>query len=347
MGSSVAAELHAIQDGLAIWRSTGECVLEITGDDRASWLQGMVTCEVQLLQDGESRYGCALDVKGRLVADFHIYRDDPEARLLLLVDTARAAPLLSHLEQLLVAEDVELAESTYHATSLQGPGAVTALGITDDSRDLHRLEINGTACLALARSHTGHPGYDIILPPEDVVHVASALMEKEAVEVEDTTIERFRVYAAIPKIGLDTQEKTLLLEAGLNDAVHWGKGCYLGQEVVRRQGDRGHTNRELRQVVFDTNHPVLRGTELWPLSDARKAAGTVWSSAIGPDGKQYALATVKRKHFQPGTMLEAKREGESMQCTITEKRIRSHAKRRDENDPDLVGRSAGAHRALL
>ncbi len=347
MGSSVTAELHAIQDGLAIWGSTGECALEITGDDRASWLQGMVTCEVQLLQDGESRYGCALDVKGRLVADFHIYRDDTEARLLLLVNTARATALLSHLEQLLVAEDVELATSTSHAISLQGPGAVAALGVANDSLDLQRLDIDGTACLALARSHTGCPGYDIILKAEDVVQVTSALIEKGAVEVEDATIERFRVYAAIPKVGLDTQEKTLVLEAGLNDAIHWGKGCYLGQEVVRRQGDRGHTNRELRQVVFDTNHPVCLGTELWPLSDASKAAGTVWSSAIGPDGKQYALATVKRKYFQPGTMLEARGEGETMQCTITDKRIRSHAKRRDENDPDLVGRSAGAHRALL
>jgi folate-binding protein YgfZ len=94
-------------------------------------------------------------------------------------------------------------------------------------------------------------------------------------------------------------ESHLPLEAGLEEAVSFQKGCYIGQEYVVRLAHRGHVNRKLSGLRLAgveapaPGTPVLRGAE---------DAGAVTSSAFSPAfGCPLALAYLKRGHLEPGT----------------------------------------------
>jgi folate-binding protein YgfZ len=259
----------------------------------------------------------------------------------------RIAPLLGHLEMLLVSEDVELEPMGCAVLSVQGPRSASYLGIAESTEQLYPITVHGLDVIAAKCSRTGLPGYDLIVHKNDTTTVISYLTEQGAKIVNQQDINRFRIQAAIPEIGRDTSEKTLLLEAGLDDAVHWGKGCYLGQEVVRRQGDRGHTNKEIKRVEFEPGPLPSPGDEIWPKEESTKAAGILTSVAYGPDNVGYGLVILRRKHFAPGTPLVVRTSNGTIQCKVSGTRIRDHAVRRDENDPDLVGQTNKTHRALV
>jgi folate-binding protein YgfZ len=129
-------------------------------------------------------------------------------------------------------------------------------------------------------------------------------------------LEMLRIEAGIPIYGREVTDNTIPIEANLDAAISYTKGCYIGQEVISRIDARGHVNRKL--VGF-----LLAGDRL-PESGAKvvspqREVGWVTSATYSPARRQnIALGYVRREVWQAGTQLDIRSNDTSMRATVTE-----------------------------
>ena len=130
----------------------------------------------------------------------------------------------------------------------------------------------------------------------------TALLSKAgipAATAEDARI--VRIESGRPRYGEEITERYLLQETDQLRAVNFGKGCYLGQEIVERVRSRAQIHRVLRRLEIDTNDPPAAGTKLKSGdADAAEIASAVFSPALG---KTVALAYVRTQFAEPGTKI--------------------------------------------
>jgi folate-binding protein YgfZ len=107
-----------------------------------------------------------------------------------------------------------------------------------------------------------------------------------------------RIEVGIPRYGVDMTADTLLLETGLEHAVSFTKGCYLGQEIVERIHSRGHVNKRLAGLILAGRAPVESGGKIF---HGNREIGKITSSAFSPyKDSAIALGYVQREAFNPG-----------------------------------------------
>lgn len=310
-------------------------VLAVSGSERAEWLHAMITQDVLTMSPLEVRYACAVNLKGKVLADFQLANDSD--RLLLEMDRERIAPLIAHLDARIITEDVELSDLSedLHVLTVQGPDAARLLDLKEPG-SLAQVTLGGRPALVVPRSHTGAPGFDLLVAPTDAAIISAALHDAGAVAMAAQDLDAARIRAAIPRYGLDMDDTVFPLEAGLTDAIHWSKGCYLGQEVIARMAHRGHTNKELRLLRVD-GPPPAPGSLLWPGDpEATKSVGRI-TSAAASEGGSLALGYVRRKHFAPGTrLLVQSKTGDAAgrsPAEVMDTRVRAHVPIRPEMIP--------------
>jgi len=163
-------------------------------------------------------------------------------------------------------------------------------------------------------THTGEDGFDLFLDVGDCPQVISRIEEVGhslslrwvGAEAEDV----LRLEAGIPRYAVDMDEDNLLLETGLDDAVSFQKGCYLGQEVIERIHSRGHVNKKLTGLVLDGETPADRGD---PIRFDGKEIGKVTSSRFSPAAKRpLALGYVHRDYLAAGIRVSIQHAGRAI-----------------------------------
>jgi folate-binding protein YgfZ len=133
-------------------------------------------------------------------------------------------------------------------------------------------------------------------------HLIEALERKGARRASFEVLEALRVEKGLPRFGRDYGPENFPQETGLEEAVSYTKGCYLGQEVVARIHYRGGVQKMLRGLVFDGETAPEPGTAL--LADGREA-GTVGSVVRSPRlDRMVGLSILHRRAAAPGTRLE-------------------------------------------
>ncbi|AKJ07300.1 aminomethyltransferase [Archangium gephyra] len=306
----VEAEYRAARQAVALHDATYREALRITGEDRVSFLHGMVTQEVKGLAAGAATYAAMITVKGAMVADARILRR--EADLLLDVEPGMGAKVQEFLGKFLISEDAELLEATGELGVLRllGPrtaellGAVTGGSFAPLAPDATRpLPLAGQEVLAVGRPGQ-EPGVDLLVPRAGLEAVWKALVAAGGAfglkPLGWRAQEMLRVEAGVPRYGQDMVDTTIPLEASLTNAISYNKGCYIGQEVIARATFRGHMNRKLAGLLLG-NTEAAPGTEL--KKDGKKV-GWVTSVVRSPlKGQMVALGYVHRDHLEPGTVL--------------------------------------------
>ena len=267
--------------------------LRVTGPDRSSYLQGMVTNDVEALTEGGSCYAATLTPKGAMVGDLRVLKRADE----LVLDTGpgRGAALLEFLNKYLISEDAELAAAPDLALlGLVGPHA------KDVAARVPPALVLGTLDGLL-------PGeVDVLVPREKLDEAVAALGEVPL--LSEATAEVLRVEAGVPRFGADMTETTIPLEANLDHAIHYKKGCYIGQEVIARATYRGQMNKRLMGVLLGEAAPEA-GTEL-RVGDRKVGwlTSVVRSDALG---QHVALGYVHRDFLEPGTRVQLASGGEA------------------------------------
>ena len=240
----------------------------------------------------------------------------PDA-LLVDLEPGRGTPVLEFLEKHLISEDVTLTRrADLCLLGVRGPQALecvakvlgtaaTLLGMADTVSAIGDLIALGIAA--------PFPGVDLLVPAAQAERLARALVEAGVKPLGLDALEWLRVEAGIPRYGADMDEKTIPLEANLQRALHYQKGCYIGQEVVVRATYRGHMNRQLVGLLLGERGAPARA-ELRSPSQPDKKVGYLTSVVRSPRLGQYvSLGYVHRDFLAPGTALTLAESGAAAQ----------------------------------
>jgi aminomethyltransferase len=320
-------EYQSVRRSVGLLDFSNRAVLEFSGADRLSYLQGLVSNDLRPLSPGEGVYAAFLSQQGKVLGDCRIFATD-DSFILDLWEPLKPK-ILDHLNRYLVADEVEINDFSdrYVTLSVQGPGSEALLEASGakDPRPRQALahsiaEIGGIQLRIWRYSHTGEDGFDLMIPVAEIENVARRLTETasaySAQWVGLEVYEILRVEAGIPRYGADISEDNLILETGLDHAVSFTKGCYLGQEVAERIRSRGHVNKHLTGLVIDGEQPPASGSKILL---AEKQIGTITSSVCSPAlGSAIALGYVHRDQRSPGTKLVIQHDHEVLKATVAQ-----------------------------
>ncbi len=302
-------------------------LLQVTGPDRLSFLQGLLSNDLRALGPFTGQYATLLNQQGKVIADVRVLCA-MNSFYLDFWETLKEK-ILAHLNRYLVADEVEIADRSneYATLSIQGPRSEALLRKLVGQAELpeHSLQhamvnVDGAAICAVCASHTGENGFDLITPVSSLPSIARALTENgkqfSAAWVGEEAQNILRVEAGVPRYGVDFTEDNLLLEVGLDHAVSFTKGCYLGQEVVERVRSRGHVNKKLVGLSLEGQQSANPGDVI---VSADKPVGTITSAVHSPAlGRPIALGYVHRDYWNPNTPLIVKHNGTALDARVTD-----------------------------
>jgi len=262
------AETAALATGAAAHDLGWNRRFAVRGEDRFRWLSGMVTNTVNDLAPNSGAWNLVLNAQGRIQGDLTVWREDESLVLEIAADQANR--LIAHLEHFIIMDDVELVplgqETPETAVGLTGPKAdevLERMGLPTLSEPMTgtTVEWNGWQ-LRLVRSF-GVLGahYQLFVPTAGLGKLWSCLRTAGADPVGSKALEAFRVAEGIPAYGVDMAERDLPQETSQMRALHFSKGCYLGQEIVERIRSRGNVHRHLRSLELEGPLPAP-GAEL-------------------------------------------------------------------------------------
>jgi folate-binding protein YgfZ len=262
--------------------------IKLTGEDRARLLHAMTTNHIQQLTPGTGCYAFFLNDKGRVLADANILcRPD---YFLLDVEPETREPLYQHLDRFIIADDVTLEDITDATATIavEGPEAAGVLGSAGAPvPEAEYSSVEWGDSLVARVNSTGSPGFFIFAPIADKSALIARLEGAGAEPADAEAARVVRIEHGKPRYGEDISERFLAQEANQPHALHFSKGCYLGQEIVERVRSRGQIHRVLKPLVLDLTEPPAPGTKL---EDASEITSAAYSPALG---KVVALAYVR------------------------------------------------------
>jgi tRNA-modifying protein YgfZ len=294
--------LSAFFENAALFELPGRGRIRASGEDRKRLVHAMTTNHVQQLEPGQGCYAFFLNAQGRILSDATILALPDH--LLLDVEPSRRSFVFEHLDKYIIADDVVLEDASEQQTTLalEGPAAGEILeSISAPIPTTEYGHADWAGRLVVRTSYSGAPGYHIYLNPLDEPVVRETLLDAGAAVVSADAAETARLLHGRPICGVDILDTTLTAEAGLDHAMHFSKGCYLGQEIVERVRSRGHANKKLTRLQVQTAVAPAAGDKVMA---GDKEAGTITSAAFDPrNGVCAALALVRVEYLQqPGVL---------------------------------------------
>lgn len=243
--------------------------LRLSGPDRVSFLQGLVSNDVTAVSPGHAVYACLLTPQGKFLHDFFLLADGNS--LLIDCEAERRDDLAQRLKVYKLRSKIEIGPAEYAAFAALGPvtGVAGAIVYPDPRSE------------ALGRRMA--------------VPTGSAVGPELPFEV----YERMRIARAIPRGSLDMEVgKAILLENNIDllNGISWDKGCYTGQELTARTRYRGLIKKRLVPVGIAGPVPPV-GTPLMEngieVGEMRGATGEV------------GLALVRLERLRQGGVINA------------------------------------------
>ncbi|WP_328988653.1 folate-binding protein [Kribbella sp. NBC_01245] len=260
-------EQRALAAGSSFVDLSHRDVVTIAGPDRLTWLHAITTQFFEGLKPGTSTTALVLSPTGRV--EHAMYGVDDGETFWLHTEPGAGAALIGWLTSMVFMSRVEITDVTADYAIVWRPGAPAA---------------GGPVTRAAADSLGGH---EVFLPRAEL-----ASLEGPAAGV--WAYEALRIEAGAPRLGLDTDDKSIPNELGwLNVAVHLEKGCYRGQETVARVHNLGRPPRRLVRLHLDgsVDHLPAHGNAI---QLDGKTVGYVGSAARHHELGPIALALVKR-----------------------------------------------------
>jgi folate-binding protein YgfZ len=277
---NIEEQYRALREGCGIAVLSWRAGFELLGADRLRFLHNYVTCDVKGLAPGSSAYGFFTSPQGRILADAVLQTQ--EDRLRVEVDRDQVEPIVAHLRKFLLADRVEIRPlDGLTPVAVIGPRAEDLLGDLSAER----------------RSLMGAPAWTVWTADPEAL-AGGTRVGPEALDI-------LRVEAGIPRFGQDFGPDNFPQETGIEEAVSYTKGCYLGQEVVARIHYRGGVQNLLRGLVFDGD--AAAGAQI--LHDGR-AAGRATTVVRSPVlDKTVGLGILHKRAAEPGTRVEVEGGG--------------------------------------
>ncbi len=327
----------AARRGCACIELSARGTLLITGDDRAAYLQGLLTNDVAGLRPGEGCYAAYLTPQGRMAADMSVL--NLGEALLLDLHASVAGMLADRLREFIFTEDVAVEDVTakWSVVGVHGPrasgvvGAAVEPALADGPQSFHELancpeyrqragRFSGIPVVVARSDEIGERGFVLYLAAGGGAELGRALAAAGAADLDPATYDLLRVEAGRPAFPADLDHDTIPLEAGIEDrAISMTKGCYIGQEVIVRilHRGKGRVARRLVGLCFEADSAPPPIGAVLAAADGQ-AAGAVTSAGWSPAlGRGIALGYVKRELAAPGTRVVAADGEQRLPAVVT------------------------------
>lgn len=259
-------------------------LIEVSGKEAVQFLNGLITNDVARLEDGAQMPAAFPNVQGRLLAFVRVLRKGD--KFIFETEETTREKVFQNLYRFTFAGDffVEDLSEDYEYFEIQNL----------------KFEISDAGSVIFDSKF----GKDFFVPKISAGKTADELKAQEALEISRGLYEVLRIEAGVPLYGVDMDETTVVLETGLDEAVNFKKGCYIGQEIIARIHFRGHVAKKLTGLIFeDEKAQVYPGDEI--KSTEGKNAGKITSVAFSPTlGKTIALAYVRWDYLAEETRLK-------------------------------------------
>jgi len=232
-------------------------LLRIAGEDARSFLQGLVTCDMDRISRQDAGFGALLTPQGKILFDFLIVEDADG--FLLDVDASLASALIKRLSMYKLRARVTIAEELRLGVLALWDGAVSDGVEYDDPR------------------HAGL-GRRALLARDEAQNIATATQDD---------YEAHRIICGVPRGGVDFAYGDAFphdADMDLIGGVDFRKGCYVGQEVVSRMAHRGSVRKRIVPVR-------LRGPAPAPGTEIR--AGDISVGVMGSSARERGLALIR------------------------------------------------------
>jgi folate-binding protein YgfZ len=281
--------------------------IRITGEDRVRWLNGMATNNIADLQPGHGCYNFFLNAQGRILGDCTAFL--LEDSIVLQTAADRIPALIAALDHFIIMDDVELTSlPLLIGIRISGPTAHHSLqrfGVflpDEKGLVLNKYEDadDEEAVYVLRGAEELVPRFEIWGSPLTLEDVTNELYRRnvDAMPATPADLECLRILSGIPLYGTDIRNsdtaKDLPQETAQdNRALHFSKGCYLGQEIVERIRSRGQVHRTFTGFLLSGDLPPA-GTPLYAekLSPLNQAAEPAAASAQRPVGELTSIARI-------------------------------------------------------
>ena len=322
-------EYQAVRDAVGFLDLSDRGKIEVTGPDRITFLHSMISNDVKELPEWAGRYGTFLTARGRIVADFFYYKF-PE-QIILDITTDLLSKTIQTLEKYIIMDEVDLKDVSSNSShfSLQGPGASNLvkelLGNFGPEEQYAVKEVNWqeTTFWLIRKNELAESGFEMIVPRKIAPSLRAALEKKGSGsglrEIGEEARNILRLEAAIPWYGVDMDENRYPVEARLDQAISYTKGCYLGQEVVSKATHVGGVSNLLMGLKIQAEQIPSQGSLVF--NEAGKQIGAVTSAVFSPRcSGPIAFAYLKRAFAEPGGLCQVEvGTGESAPAEVVDK----------------------------
>jgi folate-binding protein YgfZ len=298
-GDPLGEQRAAEHDAVVIDRSN-RAVITLSGPERRSWLHSLSAQHVAELPDGACTANLSLDGQGRV--EDHWQQSELGGVTYLDTEPWRGGPLLDYLRKMVFWADVQPAAANFAVLTLMGPGVaepavLAALHVAALPAESTAAPLPGGGLLRRIPSDANQIELDVLVPGGDKDAVLGRLTEAGVRPAGIWAYEAHRVAAHRPRLGLDTDERTIPHEVGWigppgQGAVHLDKGCYRGQETVARVHNLGRPPRML--VLLHLDGSVERPATGDPVLSGGRPVGRLGTVVDHVDLGPIALALLKR-----------------------------------------------------
>lgn len=288
--TGIIEEHHAVRNALGVFDISHMGQFVVSGPEAKTWLNRMLTNDINRLNPGECHYTFILNERGGVIDDLIVYRPGEE-EYLLVVNASKIDEDFAWLESHLV-EGVELKNCSgdFAGLAIQGPKSIQLFDIFFGRTHSHpaRNEIKRIECDLMEffianTGYTGEDGFEIFFPAQHAESVWNQILNKGAdlgikpcgLGARDT----LRLEMCYPLNGSDLSQDHTPLEAGLSIFVDFQKNEFIGRDALLRQKADG-VKRRLVPFRMKGASPPPRSH--YPIYKGDRKIGEITSGTLSP-----------------------------------------------------------------
>lgn len=297
-------EQRCLSDAVGWVDRSNREVLVVPGVDRLSWLHSLTSQHLAELPDGLGTEALVLSPHGHV--EHHLLVAELDGTTWLDVEPGTSASLLAFLDSMRFMLRVDPAEVSdgWAVLSLIGPRTPDVLGAVGSApRTPYDVVALSGGGWVRRMPWPGADAADLLVPRAGLVDLVEQLSAAGAQPAGMWAYEALRVQARRPRLGLETDHRTIPHEVGwLDSAVHLNKGCYRGQETVARVHNLGRPPRRLVLLHFDGSTEDLPAPGA-PITLDGRQVGFVGTAVRHHELGMIALALIKRNTADDAALL--------------------------------------------
>jgi folate-binding protein YgfZ len=305
--------------------------LLVTGANRLDLLHRITTNDLRSIGPGQGAQTVLLTEKGRIIDDLRLYARGDD--YYLITSPGNQARVRERIEKLRMRDDVTLEDVTAITAMFSLVGPLSA-GLLESAAGAPRMEeiplhhhahlvIDGHALLAARTTDMGGSGFNLIVDAGAAPSVWAALLDRGRTlgvrTLDAQAWEMLRIERGVPAFGRELTDEHNPLEARLDAAISWNKGCYVGQEVVVRLHSRDKVAKLLMGLRLEPGSVPPAGSPIESPGRPGIEAGRLTSVAAAAHlGCVIGLAYVRTECCAAGTRLVIVSEGGRVSAEVSE-----------------------------